>query len=111
VNKSTVVRGKINSQLETVTVVAASSCRIRNCADSLSSIEADARLITIDELDAGGWMARNENARAANDAGVKRYFRRERRGLRKQTPSPVPFSSMNSTPANSSARLSTARVA
>lgn len=39
------------------------------------------------------------------DAGLilKRYFRRERRGLRNRTPSPVPFSSMNSMPAVSKA--------
>jgi len=37
-----------------------------------------------------------------SDAGLScaiRYFRRERRGLRNRTPSPVPFSSMKSMPA------------
>ena len=44
--------------------------------------------------------ARYENARRANGIGLKRYFRRERRGLRNRTPSPVSFSSMNSIPAD-----------
>ena len=43
---------------------------------------------------------------AANGIALKRYFRRERRGLRNRTPSPVPFSSMNSMPlASSAARI------
>ena len=42
---------------------------------------------------------------------LPRYFCRPRRGWRNRTPSPVPFSSMKSTPANSSACFRTARVA
>ena len=44
-------------------------------------------------------------------ASLPRYFCRPRRGWRNRTPSPVPFSSMKSTPANSSACFRTARVA
>ena len=47
----------------------------------------------------------------ASPASLPRYFCRPRRGWRNRTPSPVPFSSMKSTPANSSACFRTARVA
>ena len=37
---------------------------------------------------------------AASSIGLKRYFRFECRGLRNRTPSPVPFGSKNSMPAD-----------
>ena len=40
---------------------------------------------------------------STNPVRAIRYFRRERRGLRNRTPSPAPFSSMNSIPADSKA--------
>jgi hypothetical protein len=47
---------------------------------------------------AGGSKAHYTNGTASN-VGVKSYFHLERGGFRNRTPSPVPFSSMNSMPA------------
>jgi hypothetical protein len=54
--------------------------------------------VFVDELDAGLFRCPCTNG----DRG-RAYFRVARRGFRKRTPSPVPFSSMNSIPADSSA--------
>jgi hypothetical protein len=62
--------------------------------------------VLVDELDAGRSTARLEKDSGGSTVALKRYFRRERRGLRNRTPSPVPFSSMNSIPlASSAARI------
>ena len=45
----------------------------------------------------------------ANGIGLKRYFRRERRGLRNRTPSPGPVLSMNLDPAWPRVRIYTGR--
>ena len=55
----------------------------------------DGGCLPFGELDAAARRLAVRMLGAANGVGFKRYFRRERRGLRNWTPSPVPSSSMN----------------